>query len=351
MRVLAAVFSCVLFCAPLKAASAPTTDGLAAQLAATRAAYLKAAPALAQLTTSEQALDYVQRLQDDIDRLGITQTPFGYGAEEWQNSAQTTARLDEELVEQLLARKRLPLDAAPGVHARFVVSSADGSWQPVAVFVPSSYGKAAAPLAVFLHGHPQTETELLGLAQLRDLAERTGTVAIAPYGRGYYDFHGIAAADVDDAVTAAVGAYRTDGRRRYLVGYSMGGFSVFEIAQRSAASWRAIMCISGALLGHDVSAVRQTMSSLPYYFVTGADDESIPTKYTQTSAAYLDSVGMQTSLYVEPGGHHRLATLRGSLAAAWIDMHDGRQRGIPDAARAFAVSALPGRPPVTSTKP
>jgi S-formylglutathione hydrolase FrmB len=351
MRVLAAVLSCAVFCAPLPAVSGQAPDALSLQLAATRAAYLKAAPALAPLTSSEEALDYAQRLQDDIERLAVPETPAGYGAAEWQDSARTTARLDEELAEQLLARKRLPLDAEPGVHARFVISSADGTWQPVALFVPSSYAKGASPLAIFLHGHPQTETELLGLRVLRDLAERTGTIVVAPYGRGYYDFHGAAAADVDDAASAALSSYRTDERRRYLIGYSMGGFSVFEVGQGRRSSWRAIMCISGALLGHDVAAVRQHMSSIPYYFVTGADDDSIPTKYTQTSAAYLDSVGVPASLYVEPRGTHRLATLRASLSAAWNDMHDGKQRGIPEGARAFAMGVLPGQPPATSAKP
>jgi len=351
MRVLAAVLSCAVFCAPLPAVPDQAPDALSLQLGATRAAYLKAAPSLASLTSSEQALDYAQRLQDDIDRLALTETPAGYGAAEWQDSARTTARLDEELAEQLLARKRLSLDGEPGVHARFVISSTDGTWQPVTLFVPSSYGKAPSPLAVFLHGHPQTETELLGLRVLRDLAERTGTIVVAPYGRGYYDFHGVAATDVDDAANAAARSYTTDERRRYLIGYSMGGFSVFEVGQGRRASWRAIMCISGALLGHDVSGVRQRMSSIPYYFVTGADDDSIPTKYTQTSAAYLDSVGVAASLYVEPRGTHRLATLRASLSAAWNDMHGGKQRGIPQDARAFAMSGLPGQPPTTSAKP
>lgn len=330
------------------AVPAAQNASLIAQLEGTK---LHAAPQFAALTTSEQALDYVRRLTDDVERLEIPDTPYGYGAAEWQNSAQTVAQLDEELAQQLLSGKRLPFETKPGVYARFIISSADKSWQPVAIFVPASYGKGAAPLAVLLHGHPQTETELLGLQMLRDLAERTGSVVVAPYGRGYYDFHGVASTDVDDAVAAAAQFYRTDDKRRFLVGYSMGGFSVFEVAQRNHVSWRAIMCVSGALLGHDAATVRQNSGSTQYYFVTGADDESIPTKYTQTSAAYLDSAGIPTSLYVEPSGHHRLATLRKSLTEAWVDMFSGTQRGIPDASRGLALGALPGAVPVSSTKP
>ena len=123
--------------------------------------------------------------------------------------------------------------------------------QPVAVYVPASYvpGKDA-PLIVFFHGNPQSESQLLAPRFVRELAEANGTILVAPYGRGYYDF----AEPRRTCTTRSMPRrkrFTVDPRKRFLVGYSMGGFSVFEVAPDRPNTWTAVMCISGALLGSD----------------------------------------------------------------------------------------------------
>ena len=66
-----------------------------------------------------------------------------------------------------------------------------------------------APLIVMLHGHPQSETQLLAPLYIAQLAERTGTIVVAPWGRGYYDFRG-SVSDVYDALHAATRAFAID---------------------------------------------------------------------------------------------------------------------------------------------
>ena len=117
-----------------------------------------------------------------------------------------------------------------GLAETLVRSSRDGTMQPVSVYVPATYsGARAAPLMLLLHGRPQSESQLLAPDFLHKLADATGTILVAPWGRGYYDFRG-SSSDVYDALHAALDAFRIDGRKKYLAGYSMGGFSVFEVA-------------------------------------------------------------------------------------------------------------------------
>lgn len=350
MRALTWCFVMVCLFMPAASPAAARNDDLLARIAGRSGVLQQNLQRISKVTTSEQAVDYSTRLQDDVDQLQLKDTPYSFNAAEWNDAARTNAQLDVSLVDQLIAGKRAPIDGTPGVQARFVISSSDGSWQPVAVFIPKSYSGVPAPLVVLLHGHPQTETSLLSSPMLRGLAEQTGSIIVAPYGRGYYDFHGVATQDVDDAIAAVESALKVDTGRVYLGGYSMGGFSVFEVGAHRAKDWRAILCISGALLGHDASTVVATMWRMPYYFVTGTDDESIPTQFTQTSAAYLDSRGLTVSLYVQPSGRHRLTTLRPSLTTAWLDMHKGTGQGVPQSVKPLAMGLGQIRMP-TSMKP
>ena len=68
---------------------------------------------------------------------------------------------------------------------------------------------------MFLHGHPQSESSLIAPGFIDELAERSNTIVVAPYGRGYYDFHG-SESDVYDALDAATNAFTIDPRKRYL---------------------------------------------------------------------------------------------------------------------------------------
>ncbi|MBV9271190.1 MAG: hypothetical protein JO165_08850, partial [Candidatus Eremiobacteraeota bacterium] len=202
----------VMFCLAMPAAcpAAGANDDLLARIATSSAALQKAAAHISKIATTEETWDYVYRLQNDTSLLNRTSTPAGYRPQEFSDMARTTAQLDLSLADQLVNGKRFAIDSTPGVQARFVLSSADGSWQPVAIFIPKSYGSTAVPLVVFLHGYQQTETQLLGWQTLRDLADETGSIVVAPYGRGYSDFHGVAVGDVDDGIAAVESALHVD---------------------------------------------------------------------------------------------------------------------------------------------
>ncbi|HYL27680.1 MAG TPA: hypothetical protein VEW74_07580, partial [Candidatus Nitrosotalea sp.] len=300
-----------------------SADGLRVSLHATADAYLAAIAQVAPIAGRDTTYDYFERLNDDIALLDDPSVPKGYTATDWSAMVASIGALDVSLAKQLLARSFVPMSSIRGLGESFFRSSKDGTMQPVAVYVPRSYNASrSAPLVVLLHGHPQSETQLLAPPYIARLAELTGTIVVAPWGRGYYDFRG-SASDVYDALQAAENAFSIDPRRRFLAGYSMGGFSVFEVAPIHAGDWSAVMCIAGALLGSDSARVVALLPRTPFYILTGSADESIPTAYPTATAACLQASGFDVSFYSQPGGTHRLVTILPILTQAWSDMRNG----------------------------
>jgi pimeloyl-ACP methyl ester carboxylesterase len=303
----------------------------------------------AELGVTEAAVLHA-RLFDDLE-LQTAPAPEGYSAADWADTVASTLSLDVEAVDQLVAGTPAPLRATPGLHEVLVPSRVDKRWQLVAVYVPPSLKPGAkAPLAIALHGNPETESHLLGMPYLRRLADRTGTIVVAPYGRGIYDYEEPAGTDVYDLLRAVQDAFPIDRGRTYLVGYSMGGFTVFKIGPRGGYRWSAAMCISGAILNSGVRAVSIAWQTLRIYVVTGANDGEIPTKFGEQTAAYLASAGLPVSFYEEPHGTHFIRSLTPSLQRAWDDMHASLVRGenVPVVRAGFS---LPGSAPAAVQHP
>lgn len=296
---------------------------------------------------SELAYDLQRRLREDGETL---QEPAsaGFSAAQWRETRANVVALDVDAIAMLAGGVPSTLAATPGLHEVLVRSRVDRTLQPVAIYVPPGLREGQrVPLAIVLHGRPQTESELLGQPVLRRLADASGTILLAPYGRGNYDFGEPAATDVYDLAAAARDALPVDPRRTYLVGYSMGGFSVFKIGARANARWAGIMCVSGAVLNSEITRVAFAWRDTPLYIVTGGRDESIPTAYGEQTASVLASLGVPVSFYEEPGAGHALRTLLPSLERAWSDMHAGTVRtgSAPASARGFA-SPSGGQPMV-----
>jgi pimeloyl-ACP methyl ester carboxylesterase len=327
--------------------TAQTNVSLDAELARTSAAYYTAVPEVLQITGRDTVLDYYQRLMDDRERLTET-APAGYSEEVWTRSVSRIATLDLAVANALMHKSFTDMASIRGLGETFVQSSRDGTMQPVAVYVPPTYSAGRAlPMVVFLHGRPQTEAELLAPEFLENLARDNDTIVVAPYGRGHYDFLG-SEADVYDALAAAERAFAIDDRRRYLVGYSMGGFSVFSIAPIHPDSWAAVMCIAGSLLGSRAQRIVAMMPRTPFYVLTGSADDSIPTQYPTATAVFLRNMGIPVSFYSQAGGTHRLITLLPVLTQAWSDMLHGVVRSPTEL---DGLVTLPATAPMTALKP
>ncbi len=335
----------VLAAAATLAAMAPSND-LPAQLDRAAKVYYAAMPAIAPVTGTDTASDYLQRLLDDRTLYPLSDAPAGYTQVQYRQLVETVATLDLDAANQLVHHDYATMTDTPGLHEVFVKSTVDGTMQAVGVYVPPTYDKRrGAPLVVFLHGHPQSESELLAPPFVEELANATGSIIVAPYGRGYYNFRKAASQDVYDAFDAALRAFNIDPRKRYLAGYSMGGFSVFEIQAIRHDAWSAVMCISGGLLGPDAARAVSSLRQTPVYVLTGDDDQNIDPKYTTASAQYLASADVEVTFYDKHDGTHRLITLLPILQRAWHDMHDGTVHQLSVTGRpSFNLNFSPSEP-------
>lgn len=302
---------------------AASSADLRATLQSTAALYYRHAGEVATVAGAGTTMDYYDRLLDDAASLG-QRAPDGYPAALWESAQDAASQLDLSLVMQLLQRSYQPMATIRGAGETLVRSSEDGTMQPVAVYVPTAYSaRKPAPLVLFLHGNAQAESHLLASPMLQELAERTGTILVAPYGRGSYDFRG-AENDLYDAYEAANRAFAIDSRRRYFAGYSMGGFSVFRLAPLHPSEWAAIMVIAGSLLQSRSERLLVAMpENVRYYIVTGSRDDNVPTRWPEATAIFLRDAGRPVSFYAQRDGTHALFTLQPSLAQAWNDMERG----------------------------
>jgi predicted esterase len=306
-------------------------------------AYYANAAKIAPVTGRDTAMDYYNRLLDDLNAQDATPPP-SYDARAFDENRREIAKLDLSLATQLLQQSYRPMAQIRGAGETLVRSSADGTMQPVAVYVPTTYVPGRpAPLVVFLHGRGETESELLGPAFVQNLAEKTGTIAIAPYGRGYFDFKG-SESDVYDALDAAKRAFTIDPRKRFLAGFSMGGFSVYRIAPMRPEQWSGVMSISGSLLHSEADAVTGELRSTPFYVLAGALDDNVPCRISTAAAVYLRFNGVPVSYYEQPDGVHRLSSLLPILTEAWGDMLGGVVRTTRFSTNASLPWLEPSRP-------
>jgi predicted esterase len=297
-------------------------DDLEGSLRAVAAQYYAGAGTVAVVAGPDTTMDYYDRLVADAALLHQA-PPAGYPPDAWRTAIRAESQLDLSLAQQLLARAYRPMAQIRGLGETLVRSSKDGTMQPVAVYVPRGYSPAhPAAALVFLHGRDQAESHLLASSSVQDLAERTDTIVVAPYGRGSYDYDG-AENDVYDALDAVQRAFSIDSRKRYLAGYSMGGFSVFRIAPLHPSDWTAIMSIAGSLLASRGPRVLATMARARFYVLTGFHDDNVPTAYPTATAIYLRDAGFAVAFYSQPDGTHALRSLGPILSQAWNDMERG----------------------------
>ncbi|HYK52263.1 MAG TPA: hypothetical protein VEV38_01870 [Candidatus Eremiobacteraceae bacterium] len=277
----------------------------------------------------DQAEALGSRLADDIEAFDDPTIISGYTPAAYQERLRNAATLDASIVDQVLSGKYEPLGGVSGLGERLIKSTTDGTWQPLALYVPRAL-KPNPTLVVLLHGQPQTETNLLSPPYFQTLADSTNSIIAAPWGRGNYDFYGVASDDVYQTADEVAKAYNIDLHRVYLAGYSMGGFSVFKIGPTHGAVWHAVLCIAGSILNSETASVMRVWKNTPIYVVNGKLDQSIPPMYGELTAVWLAGMGVPTGFYQEPKGTHFLPTLMPSLTQAWHDMIAGVVRNTPD---------------------
>ena len=282
--------------------------------------------AIAKRMGPDQAADLQERLSADLGWMVSAATPYpGYAPAAWSARVADQAHMDASIVTQVLAGKSDPIIGSQGLVERLVVSRKDGLLAPFSLYVPAN--AAANPaLVVLLHGHPQTDSDIIAGRYFRQLADDTGTIVAAPYGRGIYQYASPADDEIYQVAADVAAAFHVPANRVFLAGYSMGGFAVFKVGREHPEQWAGVMSIAGSVLSSEAQLVRLAFAHTPIYVVTGTSDDQVPTSFAQNTAIYLDSVGIPTGLYIVPSGTHSVVTLEPMLSAAWHDMLTGKIR-------------------------
>ncbi|HEV3089591.1 MAG TPA: hypothetical protein VGX96_20485 [Candidatus Elarobacter sp.] len=230
------------------------------------------------------------------------------------------AELDERLVPALLNGTPPALDAAPGAHAG--IAPAGDHDEAFAYWVPRGYdAHKPGPLVVLFHGATQPESDLIARAFVRELADRSGAVVLAPGGD---DTDGEAMTRSLSAAERALEQHIAyDRRRRYLGGFSNGVFGAFHAVATQHEPCAGFLGISGVLLGSDVRGVGVHLGGRGAYMIAGANDEIIPAAVVRSVVRVLRAQGVFARYYEVAGAPHALRPLYPTIAKAWNDMLAG----------------------------
>jgi predicted esterase len=318
---------------------------LRAQMAAAHDVLLQHFKEINQRSGLGPALE--ERLDSDTAGIELTDKPAWISDADFLNFNQTMVKLDASIVDQLASGQYHQLSAIRGADDTALRSPADGTMQPLGVYVPSSYRPdRPTSLVVFLHGRTWSEADMIATPWVRAAADSTGSIIIAPYARGDSQYVDPASADVYAALDEAKKAFNVDPRRIYLAGHSMGGYGVFIVGPKHPEDWAAIMAASGGMTTETLETALKGLQHIPIYLVVGSNDQIVPKGYMQQNADLLTRSGIETHYYEDASGQHPIGTYSATFERAWHDMLS-RAPGQPVPSDAVGLPAGAAQPMTT----
>jgi predicted peptidase len=261
----------------------------------------------------------------------------------------------------------------PGYHERVfrsdedisVERGRDGVWQPYGLFVPTDWDPAVAtPTTYWLHyrGGKAHSGTVINPRLTTQLGEERGNVVVFPHGRGTSEWYVTEShQDVFEVMADAEALVTVDTSRRYVSGYSMGGYGSWLFATLYPDLFAAAYVQSGAVtqglwagtdhtglpdpaLGqgyveaNDGDARAQltfhaldNLRHVPFAIDHGTFDELVPVSGIERMAARLTELGYQHRFTRFLGYEHFTQAIVDEWAdgAAWLDRfqleHDPRR--------------------------
>jgi acetyl esterase/lipase len=341
----------VLASSPAPASSPDPLQPVREQFAAAHATLAANFQAIDKRSGLGAALE--QRLDSDTPGVGPSEKPAWMSTADFTDYITILARLDRSLIDQYATGAYHPLAGVRGADDTVLTSPADGTMQPLAVYVPSSYDpRKPTSLVVFLHGRTWSENDLIAQPWVRAAADASSSIVIAPYARGDSQYVDPAPAEVYAALDLAKQAFNVDQHRIYLAGHSMGGYGVFIVGPKHPGDWAAVLAASGGMTTETVNAALRGLQGIPVYLVVGSNDPIVPKGYMKQNADLLQKSGIETHYYEEPGGSHPIGTISNAFERAWHDML-ARTRSTPQPGGIDGLPAgqLPTPKPMNTLKP
>ena len=179
------------------------------------------------------------------------------------------------------------------------------------VYLPEGYGGTEAwPLVVFLHGSGERGTDPDRLRKIGPLRLKLPVIIAVPQCLPSCSWEPDAVAELVESVASC---YSVDRRRIYLMGFSMGGFSVVQTVAAYPDLFAAVVPISGGGNPADGEKLR----SLPVWAFHGAIDKTVPLNQSEQMIDAIDKAGGKAKLTVLPNVGHSICDTVCSRADLW----------------------------------
>ncbi len=214
--------------------------------------------------------------------------------------------------------------------ARSRETGQDGVWQPYGLYVPASWSPdATSPATFWLHWRGGTVHQAAAWTPrvFLELGEHLNAIVAVPHGRGTAGWYvGEAHRDFWEVFDDLHDWVAIDGSRRYLSGYSMGGYGTYLFSLLYPDRFAGGYSISGALtqgawLGADdtgrdsveadgdarrqlIFPLLENARNLGLVIHHGTDDELVPVSGIARVAERLMDLGYTHRTYLFPGYEH-----------------------------------------------
>jgi len=191
----------------------------------------------------------------------------------------------------------------------------DGSESKYVVFVPHAYdGTKEFPVILFLHGAGETKTDKggkmpveVGIGPAIKAHEKEfGFITVIPQAetRGW-QADGASAKRAVKMLDEVTKEYKTDPKRVYLTGLSMGGYGTWSLAAAMPEKWAAIVPVCGGVRNADeVTKTAEKIKDIPCWCFHGDKDTAVPVKKSQELVEALKKAGASPKYTEYPGVGH-----------------------------------------------
>ena len=189
----------------------------------------------------------------------------------------------------------------------------DGTESPYVVFVPHGYdGKKEYPTILFLHGAGETKNPNakkdgkmpveVGIGPaIKKREKEFPFIVVVPRAEGFgWGADGKNAKRALAMLDEVQKAYKTDAKRQYLSGLSMGGMGTWSVAAAHPDRWAAIVPICGR--GDTKTA--EKMKDIPCWCFHGDADASVKVEGSREMIEALKKAGGKPKYTEYPGVGH-----------------------------------------------
>ena len=176
------------------------------------------------------------------------------------------------------------------------------------VFVPESYkGDKEFPVILFLHGAGESGTDgkkqaAVGLGKaIRDMKEDFPFIAVFPQSqKGGWSASSVEGKRAMAILDEVLATYKTDKKRVYLTGLSMGGYGTWSHAAAYPERWAAIAPVCGG--GDPKSAAK--FKDVPCWCFHGDADKAVKVQQSRDMIKALKDAGGNPRYDEYPGVGH-----------------------------------------------